>query len=182
MRCTIRSAVPEDAERLLPLYGWYVEHTAISFECAVPALEEFRERIRSTLPRYPWLVLEEGGVLQGYAYAGPFGKRAAYRFSCEVSIYVDRSAAGRGYGRRLYQALEAALREQGIRNLYACIADPVVEDEYLTRNSEQFHAHMGFEMVGTFHRCGYKFGRWYNMVWMEKLLSDAADSGCDSPV
>ena len=58
----------------------------------------------------------------------------------------------------------------GIKNLYACIGDPIVEDEYLTRNSEKFHSHMCFTKVGTFHKCGYKFGRWYNMIWMEKII------------
>lgn len=177
MRETIRSAVPEDARQLLELYGWYVEHTAISFECAVPSLEEFRSRIVNTLKGYPWLVLEENGVIQGYAYAGPLSERWAYRFSCEGSIYLERSAVGHGYGRRLYEALEQELSARGIRNLYACIADPVEEDEYLTRNSEQFHTHLGFEKVGTFHRCGFKFQRWYNVIWMEKRLTseDAQD-------
>ena len=55
-------------------------------------------------------------------------------------------------------------------NLYACIGDPITEDEYLTKNSEYFHRHMGYTRVGEFHRCGYKFGRWYNMIWMEKIL------------
>ena len=58
----------------------------------------------------------------------------------------------------------------GILNVYACIADPVEDDEYLTRNSEQFHRHLGFVKVGDFHLCGYKFGRWYNVIWMEKMI------------
>ena len=62
----------------------------------------------------------------------------------------------------------------GILNLYACIASPIEEDEYLTANSEQFHAHLGFEKVGEFHRCGYKYGRWYNMIWMEKIIGKHA--------
>jgi phosphinothricin acetyltransferase len=166
----IRRAVPNDAQTLAALYGYYVEHTAISFEYRAPTPEEFRRRIVKTLERYPYLVLEEDGRIQGYAYAGPFGVREAYQYACEVSIYLERSARGRGYGRRLYEALEEQLIKQGIRNLYACIADPIEEDEYLNRNSEEFHTHLGFEKVGTFHRCGYKFQRWYNMIWMEKLL------------
>ena len=169
---SIRSAVPEDAGRLLEIYAYYVENTAISFEYDVPTPEEFRSRIAHTLERYPYLVLEEGGVIRGYAYAGPFKARAAYRRSCEVSIYLDHSAKGKGYGRRLYEALEEALKAQGVLNLYACIGDPIVEDEYLTKNSEQFHQHLGFVKVGEFHRCGYKFGRWYNMIWMEKMIGE----------
>lgn len=168
----IRSAAVTDAERLLEIYAYYVEHTAITFEYDVPAPEEFRARIAHTLERYPYLVLEEDGVIRGYAYAGVFKGRAAYDRSCEMTIYLDHEAKGRGAGRALYEALEEELRKMGILNLYACIGDPIVEDEYLTKNSEQFHRHMGYTKVGEFHQCGYKFGRWYNMIWMEKLIGE----------
>lgn len=75
-------------------------------------------------------------------------------------------------GRRLYEALEEKLRKMGILNLYACIAYPETEDEYLTTNSADFHAHLGYTKVGKFQKCGYKFGRWYNMIWMEKLIGE----------
>ena len=168
----IRSAVPGDAARLLEIYAWYVENTAITFEYDVPSLEEFRERIVNTMKKHPYIVLEDGGRIQGYAYAGSFVGRAAYDHSCELSIYLDHGAKGRGYGRRLYEAIEEQLKEAGKLNLYACISDPVTEDEYLTRNSEQFHQHLGFTKIGTFHKCGYKFGRWYNMIWMEKIIGE----------
>ena len=168
----IRSADPEDTVRLLEIYGYYVRNTAISFEYEVPSAEEFTNRIRNTRRNYPWLVLEEDGLIQGYAYAGVFKGRAAYQHSCEVSIYLEKSVKGRGYGRVLYRALEEELKAQGIRNLYACIASPIVEDAYLTRNSEQFHQHLGFQKVGEFHRCAYKFDRWYNMIWMEKMIGE----------
>ena len=168
----IRSATPDDTARLLEIYAYYVENTAISFECTAPTFDEFKNRIERTLEKYPYLVLEEDGVIQGYAYAAPLKNREAYAHSCELSIYLDRSARGRGYGRRLYEALEAELAKIGILNLYACIADPIREDAYLTRNSQQFHEHLGFKRVGIFSRCGYKFGRWYNMVWMEKFIGD----------
>ena len=73
-------------------------------------------------------------------------------------------------GRRLYEALEEKLWEMGILNLYACIAYPETEDEYLTTNSADFHAHLGYTKVGEFHKCGYKFSRWYNIIWMEKII------------
>ena len=166
----IRSAAADDAARLLEIYSWYVENTAVSFECETPSLNEFRGRILNTLERFPYLVLEEDRVIQGYAYAGPFHSRAAYSHCCELSIYLDRGAKRRGYGRKLYEALEKELKERGFLNLYACIGDPITEDEYLTRNSEQFHQHMGFTKIGTFHRCGRKFDRWYNMIYMEKII------------
>ena len=166
----IRSATERDAERLLEIYGYYVEHTAISFEYDIPGLEEFRGRIANTLRKYPYLVLEEDGVVVGYAYAGVFKGRAAYDHCCEMTIYLDHDAKGKGYGRTLYNALEEELRKIGIINLYACIGDPIQEDEYLTKDSEHFHQHMGYTKVGEFHKCGYKFGRWYNMIWMEKII------------
>ena len=166
----LRSAGTEDAARLLEIYGYYVVNTAITFEYDVPSKEAFSARIGNTLKRYPYLVLEDDGEVKGYAYAGGFKDRAAYDHSCELSIYLDRSAKGRGYGRKLYEALEEKLKAQGIRNLYACIGDPIGEDPYLTKDSEEFHRHLGFVKVGEFHKCGYKFGRWYNMIWMEKLL------------
>ena len=170
----IRSAAAEDAGRIWEIYAYYVTDTAISFEYEVPSPDEFRRRVTNTLEKYPYLVLEEDHVIRGYAYAGVFKARAAYDHCCEVTVYLDRQAKGKGYGRALYEALEDALRKKGIINLYACIGDPVEEDEYLTKNSEQFHRHMGYTKVGEFHRCGYKFGRWYNMIWMEKIIGDQA--------
>ena len=126
------------------------------------------QRIQS---RYPYLVAEQNGSLLGYAYAGSFKAREAYDRSVETTIYVSRSSNRQGLGRRLYEALELALREMHIYNLYACIGYPEVEDEYLTRNSVGFHEHLGFTAVGRFRKCGFKFSRWYDMVWMEKLSS-----------
>ena len=168
----IRSAVKEDAGRLLEIYAYYVENTAISFEYHAPSLSEFENRILRTLQSYPYLVLEEDGVIQGYAYAGRLGERAAYLYSCEVSIYLAPDSRRKGYGRKLYEALESMLKDRGVQNMYARVVDPPEEDEYLTRNSEQFHQHLGFSKVGTLHKCGYKFGRWYNILWMEKLIGD----------
>ena len=168
----IRKARIDDASRLLEIYRYYVENTAISFEYVVPSEGEFASRIAKTMEKYPYIVLEEEGRIQGYAYAGPFVGRAAYDHSCEVTIYLDHKSRGKGYGRKLYELLESELQDMGMLNLYACIGDPVTEDEYLTKNSEQFHQHLGFLKVGEFHKCGYKFGRWYNMIWMEKMIGE----------
>ncbi len=163
----IRTARPEDAPELLKIYAPYVENTAITFEYDVPTLNDFRGRIEHTLKTYPYLVAERDGELLAYAYTGAFKERAAYAWSVETSIYVRQECRGLGLGRRLYAALEAVSRLQNVVNLYACIAYPKTEDEYLTRNSVDFHSHLGFKLVGEFHNCAYKFGRWYNMVWME---------------
>lgn len=167
----IRPARPEDAEALLGIYAPYVRETAVTFEYEVPSPEEFRNRIQGTLERYPYLLAEAGDSCLGYAYTGPFKDRAAYAWSAESSIYLRRDARRRGLGRRLYAALEDLSQAQGIQNLNACIGCPAAEeDPYLTRDSLAFHACVGYRLAGEFHQCGYKFGRWYNMVWMEKPL------------
>lgn len=166
----IREAEERDAEALLAIYAPYVENTAITFEYKVPSLEEFAERIRHTKERYPYLAAEVDGEIVGYAYAGCFHERKAYDWAVETSIYVDRNKKGLGIGRRLYKVLENVLAQQNILNLNACIAYPPQEDEYLTRDSVKFHEHLGYRLVGEFEQCGYKFHKWYNMVWMEKHI------------
>lgn len=168
----IRPAVPGDARALLDIYAPYVTDTAITFEYEVPSEAEFCARIASVLARYPYLVAERGGAPVGYAYCGPFHERAAYDWAVETSIYVRRDLKRLGAGSALYAALEACLRAQGILNLNACIAYPPQEDEYLTRGSVAFHEKLGYRTVGRFSRCGYKFSRWYDMVWMEKLIGE----------
>ena len=167
---TLRIASPADAEALLELYAPYVRETAITFEYEVPSPEEFQSRIRRTLEKYPYLIAEREGRCVGYAYAGAFHARAAYDWAVETSVYVERGLRRQGVGRRLYTALEEILTLQNILNLNACIAYPAEEDPYLTRDSAEFHQRLGFRQVGRFHQCGYKFGRWYDMIWMEKML------------
>ena len=146
---TIRPAVPEDAPALLAIYAPYVRETAVTFEYEIPTPEEFAGRIRRILKRYPYLAAQSGDEVLGYACAGAFKERAAYDWSVE----------------------ERCLAAQHIQNLNACIADPAqAGDPYLTGASAAFHARMGYQLVGRFHKCGYKFGRWYDMVWMEKIL------------
>ena len=170
----IRDAVLEDAPRILEIYSYYITDTAITFEYDIPATDEFRERMRRIMQKYPYLVVEQDGIIQGYAYAGVFKDRAAYDWSCEMTVYIARNEQRRGLGRMIYEALEARLKAMGIMNLYACVAYPEKEDEYLTRNSAMFHKQLGYALAGTFRRCGCKFGRWYDMVWMEKLIGDHA--------
>ena len=168
----IRRATPADAEALLGIYAPYVEHTVITFEYLVPTLEEFRERIRHTLEKYPYILAEqeETGEILGYAYTGPFKERAAYDWGVETTVYVKQDCKRGGIGKKLYTALEKVSAAQHILNMNACIGYPVEEDEYLTQDSAHFHEHLGYRLVGEFHGCGFKFGRWYDMIWMEKLI------------
>lgn len=169
---TIRDARLADASRIREIYDPYVRTTAITFEYVTPSVEEFEGRMERTMQRYPYLVAEEDGQVVGYAYANPFGTRAAYGWTCEVSIYLDQQVHGHGLGRALYAALEDALLRMGVVNVYACVAYPPVPDEHLTTNSADFHEHLGFTVAGHLHQCGFKFGRWYDMLYMEKVLAE----------
>ena len=170
-----RIATPDNAPALLAIYAPYVENTAISFEYAVPSVKEFRRRIENVQQKYPYLVAEdENGQLLGYAYTHTFIARKAYDHCAESTIYLALDARHQGLGKRFYRAIEKLSLAQNIYNLYACIGEPQgADDEYLTDNSIRFHEHMGFRRIGVFTRSGYKFGRWYNMSWAEKLLCDA---------
>lgn len=168
----IRRATQDDAEALLKIYAPYVINTAISFETEAPSIEEFRNRIKNISERYPYIVAEENGKIFGYAYAGAFKTRRAYDWSVESTIYMSEDARGKGIGRLLYEALEKALVSMGITNMNACIAAPRGADDHLTEDSPRFHEAMGFKLVGRFHSCAYKFGKWYDMIWMEKVIGE----------
>ena len=175
MNCSLSVASPEDAERLLAIYAPYVKNTAVSFEYAVPSIEEFRGRIEKTLEKYPYIIAKRNGEIIGYAYASMFKQRPAYGWDVEASIYVRGDAHGEGIGRTLYEALEKALRMQNILNVNACIVYSEEENEYLTKASMRFHEKLGYRFVGRFTQCGYKFGRWFDMIWMEKHIGDHRD-------
>ena len=168
----IRPATPVDAPTLLAIYAPYVEGTAISFEYEVPSVEEMARRIEETQKTHPWLVAEEDGKIVGYAYAHIFHGRAAYQWSVETSIYVDRNEKRKGIGKQLHDAFEQALKAQGILNMNAAIAYIEQEDEYLTHDSIRFHECLGYKKVAHFHQCGRKFGRWYDVIWMEKIIGE----------
>ena len=168
----IRDVSLDDTNDILKIYEYYILNTAITFEITIPSLEEFKERISKISKKYPYIVLLEDGIIKGYAYSHEFYGREAYRFSNEVSIYIDKDSKGKGYGKLLYNELENRLKKLGILNLYACIAIPNGNDLYLDNNSQEFHSHIGYEKVGKFNNCGYKFNRWYSLVWMEKIIGD----------
>lgn len=187
---TLRMATPDDAKALVSIYEYYVKETAITFEYEVPTVDEFRGRIENTLKKFPYLVIERYDQskasespadackpeILGYAYASSFHPREAYKWCAEMSVYLKKDIRRAGLGKLLYEELERRLKEMGILNLNACIGFPDEEDEHLTFGSVRFHEKMGYSMVGEFHKCGYKFGRWYNMVWMEKHIGEHVDN------
>ena len=165
----IRMATVEDAKVLLEIYKPYVEQTTITFEYEVPSIEEFASRIQNTLLRYPYLVAELGDEVVGYAYASPFKSRAAYDWSVETSIYVKQSIRGKGVGKKLYAVLENFLKAQHIVNVNACITYP-------NTVSMGFHEQLGYKQVAHFTKCGYKIGKWCDMIWMEKMLGEHGEA------
>ena len=170
INCSIRLARSQDAAELLEIFRPYVLETAVAFNYEPPTLDEFRNTMEDRLRRYPYLVAETEEGLMGYAYASPFKARAAYDWAVETSIYVKQGHAGQGYGRLLHDRLETLLKAQNILSMYACIAYTDWEDAHLTNNSMNFHAHMGYELTAKFPKCGYKFGKWYDMIWMHKEI------------
>ena len=169
---SIRFAKPEDAKELLKIYAYYVTDTAISFETEVPSEEEFKLRIEEVLKSYPFIVACKDDEILGYAYLHSFVGRKAYELSAETTIYLNPDKKKMGIGKKLYSVLEDIAKAQNITNLYSCIGYVDKEDEYLNNNSVQFHEHIGYRMVGKFENCGHKFGRWYHMVWMEKIIGE----------
>lgn len=173
----IRNVTVQDSPALLEIYRPYVENTAISFELTPPSESEFSERILKISEKFPYLVLCENSIPVGYAYANTFHERSAYDSSVEISIYIKSSCRKKGYGRLLYKKLEDELKNRGFAVMFACIASSSRNpDENLTDASICFHEKMGFEHAGCFTNCAKKFGRWYNMVYMQKnLISDFCD-------
>ena len=169
----IRLATEADAGQLLRIYTPYVLHTAITFEYEPPSEEEFRSRIAHTLSSYPYLAAEQDGRICGYAYASAFKSRAAYNWSVETSIYVEEESRGERVGKNLYQALEECLSAQNVCNLCACIAYP-------NPTSISFHEAFGYKTIAHFHSSGYKSGKWYDMIWMEKMIG--AHTSAPEPV
>lgn len=175
MDIKIRIAKKDDAAALLEIYSYYVKNTAISFEYEVPTQQEFERRICTTLENYPYLVAEVDGKIAGYVYAGRFGVRTAYDWVAETSIYIHKDYHRLGLGKKLYEKLEEYLKAQNVVNLYAGIADlpdGLEEDPYLTKNSEHFHAAVGYKKIANYTKCGYKFNRWYNLIYMEKFIGE----------
>lgn len=159
----VRNASPADAEACAAIYTPYVTDTAITFETVPPSAEEMAGRIAAAARSHAWVVLEDEGRVTGYAYGGQFKARAAYRWSCEVSVYLELGRRRTGAGRTLYDALFARLIERGFRTAVAGMTLP-------NDASVGLHRAMGFEPVGTYRRIGWKHGAWHDVAWTQRPL------------
>ena len=167
---TVREARTDDAERLVRIYSHYVLNTAVSFEYNAPSVSEFENRIRRIKEKYPYLVCLKGDTIAGYAYAGAYGTREAYAWTVTTSIYVDRECRRQGIGSLLYQELERGLKDRGIVNALAGVAYSEKEDEYLSHDSYRFHIREGYTKVAHMKSIGFKFNRWYDLLWLQKRI------------
>ena len=163
MTRTVRDATPDDAAACAAIYAPYVRETAVTFETEPPDAAEFARRIAAAAARYAWLVLEDDGRVTGYAYGGLFNARAAYRYACEVSVYLELGLRRSGGGRALYSALLPRLAERGYRVAAAGMALP-------NEASVGLHCALGFAPVGTFRGVGWKLGRWHDVAWTQRDL------------
>jgi phosphinothricin acetyltransferase len=162
---SVRPARVSDAAAVREIYRPFVESTAVSFEVDVPSVEDFAARIEATPT---WLVHETDGVVDGYAYAGPWRGRCAYDWAVELTVYLADGARGRGIGRQLIDAVADAERERGIVQAFAQIALPNDASEGLFRSN-------GYELVGTMRRVGYKLGAWHDVsIWQRQLADPPA--------
>jgi len=164
----VRDASADDAEACAAIYAPYVTDTAISFETEPPKPAEMAERIAAAVRTHAWIVLEDAGRVVGYAYGGPYKSREAYRWSCEVSVYVERGRRRTGSGRVLYDALLARLAERGFRTAIAGMTLP-------NDASEGLHRAMGFEPIGVYRRIGWKHGAWHDVAWTQRTIATGDD-------
>jgi phosphinothricin acetyltransferase len=163
-KCSIRSAEPADCEAIARIYNHYVRNTVITFEesdVPAPDMVARLEEVRDT--GLPWLVVEDPEGIAGYAYAGKWKGRCAYRYSVETTIYLEPSRVGRGLGVHLYGALLEETRAVSLHAVIGGIALP-------NPASIRLHEKMGFEKVAHFREVGFKFNRWIDVGYWQRTL------------
>jgi phosphinothricin acetyltransferase len=167
----IRPARAADITAITRIYAHAVRHGTASFELDPPSEAEMARRLDALIAGgFPYLVAEEAGEALGYAYAGPYRARPAYRFTVEDSVYIAPDAQRRGLGHLLLERLIADGEARGYRQMIAVIGDSA------QHASIALHAALGFQMIGTFQAVGFKFGRWLDTVLMQRPLGPGAET------
>jgi phosphinothricin acetyltransferase len=165
----IRPVRPEDIRDITAIYAHAVEHGTASFEIEPPNETEMTTRRKILVESgFPYLVADVGGRIAGYAYAGPYRPRIAYRHTVEDSVYVHPRAQRHGIGRLLLTELIAQAEARGFRQMIAVIGDSAQD------SSIALHRSLGFALVGTFNDIGFKHGRWLDSVLMQRALGEGA--------
>ena len=160
----IRAATIADAAAIAKIYNHYITQTIVTFEEEEIGAEEMGKRIREIIDKFPFLVFEVSGQVLGYAYASPWKSRCAYRFSVESTIYLSPEAVGAGIGTALYSALMKKLEELNLHSIIGGVALP-------NDASVALHVKLGFEKVAEFREVGFKFGKWIDVGYWEKIIT-----------
>ncbi|MFI3227582.1 MAG: N-acetyltransferase family protein [Clostridia bacterium] len=161
----IRIATIKDAKEICEIYKYYVENTHISFEYIAPTVQEFEIRIANTLENYPYIVCEVDGKIVGYSYASRHMERASYSWNAVMTVYVDKNERGCGIGSELYRRLIEILQRQNIKNVYGIITSG-------NDKSIAMHQKIGFKINAVYHNAGFKNGKWLDVTWVEKNISE----------
>lgn len=162
---SVRPATDADLDAVAAIYAHEVRTGDATFDTEPPPRAVWERKLASTHPGDHFLVVEVAGAVAGFAYSGPYRDRGAYDRTREVTVYVDRAAAGRGLGRLLYDDLLARMQASGVHTALACIALP-------NDASEGLHRACGFERQGVLREVGRKFDRWIDVVWWQRMLAD----------
>ena len=171
----VRASTTEDATALAEIYGHHVLNGFGTFEEVPPSVQDMAARRQAIVERgLPYMVAEDAGRVLGFAYAGPFRPRAAYRYTVEDSVYIAPDALGRGVGKAVLGAVIQACEAFGIRQVVAVIGDSE------NAGSIGLHRSLGFEHAGVGKGFGWKKGRWVDIVWMRKALNGGDTSAPDA--
>jgi L-amino acid N-acyltransferase YncA len=161
----IRPATSEDSRAICNIYNHYVLHTVVTFEEISVLVSEMQQRVAEIQNKYSWLVWEEAGMVIGYAYAGPWKTRAAYRHAVEISVYLDPAHTGRGIGRKLYGAL---INDMRLLKMHAVIGGVALPNDA----SIKLHESLGFKKIAQFAEVGRKFEKWVDVAYWELILGN----------
>ncbi len=159
----IRTLEPKDIPFCLEIYNYYIVNTTYSFEELPLSAEAFEKRTFAISAKYPYIVAEEDGKVIGYAYLAEFSDRTAYRFTADLSIYLDKGSTGKGIGKLLISEIEARGKAMGIKNIIAIITEQNCA-------SVAFHQKHGYTVCGDFPCVGYKFGQWLGVKYLIKRI------------